>query len=212
MVSFESTITNNVFAYAREAMIQNNRPYPNGTEPLAAIQVFSATNNIFYFNRDDSPPSPPPPPLGVSPKPFYVQGGCTYSGGFPFEDFQLRANNMYWRTDGTFASDATAFRHQTIAGVPGINTLCNSFLPGTHTFLDFAGWQAFGQDLGSVIQDPGFANPAYPADDYSLPNGSPIAGFVVFDPHLPGRVRPAFTPPAVPATFLTQTFDPATDF
>ena len=223
---FASTIRNNVFAYAREAMIQNNRPYPNGTEPMPPIQVFTATNNIFYFDRDDTPPAPPPPPLGVLPEPFYVQGGCTYSGidgmGFPvpFEQFQHRANNMYWRTDGTFATDLNAFRYQPTAGMPGINTLCN--LGGMHTFLDFAGWQTLvqmnqvggdlGQDLGSVVQDPGFANPAFPADDYALLNGSPGVGFVPFDLDAPGRVRPAFTPLAVPPTFLTQTFDKMTDF
>jgi len=32
-----------------------------------------------------------------------------------------------------------------------------------------------------ATQDPGFADPPYPADDYSLPKGSPGVGFVVFD-------------------------------
>lgn len=33
-----------------------------------------------------------------------------------------------------------------------------------------------------VVQNPGFNDPAYPADDYSFPKGSPGVGFVVFEP------------------------------
>ena len=56
-----------------------------------------------------------------------------------------------------------------------------------------------------MVQNPGFNNPAYPADDYSLPNGSPGVGFVVFDPSQAGRSNPVINPPAVPATFPTKT-------
>jgi hypothetical protein len=42
----------------------------------------------------------------------------------------------------------------------------------------------------SVSQNPGFNNPAYPTDDYSLPKGSPGVGFVVFDPTQAGRSNP----------------------
>jgi hypothetical protein len=47
-----------------------------------------------------------------------------------------------------------------------------------------------GEDGQSVVQNPGFANPASPADDFSLPHGSPGAGFVVFDPSQAGRSNP----------------------
>jgi hypothetical protein len=63
-----------------------------------------------------------------------------------------------------------------------------------------------------VVQNPGFANPAYPADDYSLPKGSPGVGFVVFDPGQAGRSNPIIHPPAIPATFPTRLFNPATDY
>jgi hypothetical protein len=69
-----------------------------------------------------------------------------------------------------------------------------------------------GEDVQSVVQNPGFNNPAYPADDYSLPKGSPGVGFVVFDPNQAGRSNPVINPPAVPATFPTKTFNPATDY
>jgi hypothetical protein len=69
-----------------------------------------------------------------------------------------------------------------------------------------------GEDVQGVVQNPGFNNPAYPADDYSLPKGSPGVGFVVFDPSQAGRSNPLIDPPAVPATFPTKTFNPATDY
>jgi hypothetical protein len=62
------------------------------------------------------------------------------------------------------------------------------------------------------VQDPGFANPAYPLDDYSLPHGSPGVGFVAFDPTAPGRVAPTLHPPAVAPGFPTMKFDPASDY
>lgn len=63
-----------------------------------------------------------------------------------------------------------------------------------------------------MVQDPGFANPAYPADDYSLPHGSPGVGFVVFDPNLAGRSNPVIKPGPVAATFPTRLYNPATDY
>ena len=83
---------------------------------------------------------------------------------------------------------------------------------GTWTYYTFAGWQASGEDVQSVVQNPGFNNPAYPADDFSLPKGSPGFGFVVFDPNQAGRTNPVLKPPAVAATFPTKLFNPATDF
>jgi hypothetical protein len=76
----------------------------------------------------------------------------------------------------------------------------------------FAQWQGAGEDAQSAVRNPGFANPTYPADDYSLPAGSPGVGFVVFDPNQAGRSNPQINPPTVAATFQTKTFNPATDF
>ena len=56
----------------------------------------------------------------------------------------------------------------------------------------------------------GCAIPVYPIDDFSLPAGSPGIGFVVFDPTQAGRNNPVINPPAIPATFVTTTFDPTT--
>jgi hypothetical protein len=83
----------------------------------------------------------------------------------------------------------------------------------TYNFYTFAQWQTtVGEDAQSVVQNPGFNNPAYPADDYSLPKGSPGVGFVVFDPSQAGRTNPVIKAPAIAATFQTKLYNPATDY
>ncbi|HEY4360508.1 MAG TPA: IPT/TIG domain-containing protein [Bryobacteraceae bacterium] len=194
-----NTIKNNIIAYAGSAIIGIGDVYQDGVPPQPVTE-FNISNNLFYFDRSTA-----------SNPPFRVQGGCTYSAGFAYTTFELFSNNMYWRTDGAFASDIKAF-HVQPQSQPGPNTPCSADSK-TWNFYTFGQWQQLvNEDSISVIKNPGFKNPAYPADDYSLPNGSPGAGFVVFDPNLAGRTDPVLKPPAVPATFPTKNFNPATDF
>jgi len=140
-----------------------------------------------------------------------VQGGCLYAGGAPFTQFEQWASNLYWRTDGAFASDAKAFSVQLTAGT-GPNAPCNN-TNSDYSFYTFAEWQqTVGEDAQSVVQNPGFNNPTYPADDYSLPKGSPGVGFVVFDFTKAGRSNPIMNPPSVAPTFVTKLYNPATDY
>ncbi|HTR02694.1 MAG TPA: right-handed parallel beta-helix repeat-containing protein, partial [Thermoanaerobaculia bacterium] len=192
-------VRNNILAFGRQGMVSVNFPYGNGV-PSAIPQEFVVRNNLFYFDRSNS----------STPK-FWVQGGCLYSGGVPYPQFQEWSSNMYWRTDGGFAGDAKAFAVQPSPGT-GPNAPCNGNT-NNWTFYTFMKWQVqVGEDLGSVVQDPGFRSPAYPADDYTLPNGSPGVGFVVFDPGEAGRSSPVIQPPPVAATFPTKPFDPAADY
>jgi hypothetical protein len=193
-----SAIQNNIFAFARGAMINASDPYSYSTAP-PTVMFSVATNNLFYFDRNAS-----------STPAFYVQGGCTYTGGIAYTAFEQWSSNLYWRVDGAFASDPDAFHVQPGAGADAASP-CSS-ITTKWTFYTFAGWQKTGEDAQSVVQNPGFNNPAYPADDYTLPQGSPGVGFVVFDPSQAGRSNPVIMPPAVPATFPTKTFNPATDF
>ena len=194
-----NTIQNNILAYARISMVRISTPYPNGL-PTAIAQNAVVENNLFYFDQTfTSNPS------------FTVQGGCFYAGGAAYTQFQEWSSNMYWRTDGTFAADPKAFAVQPTPAT-GNNAPCatnsNKF-----TFYTFSQWQTqVGEDAQSLVQNPGFNNPAYPADDYSLSKGSPGVGFVVFDPTQAGRSNPVINPPAVPATFLTMTYNPATGY
>ena len=194
-----NTIRNNILAFARQGMIADNRPYPYGV-PSTANQAFIISNNLFLFDRSNS----------SSPK-FWVQGGCLYAGGFPFTQFQQWSSNLYWRTDGAFASDNKAFAVQPNPG-NGPDAPCTGNTT-QWTFYSFAQWQQqVGEDLHSVVQNPGFNNPAYPTDDYTLPKGSPGVGFAVFDAGQAGRTNAAIRPPAIAATFPTKLFNPTTDY
>jgi len=190
-----NTIRNNILAFPRLSMIGDGYPYASGSVPPSLVQTFVATNNLFYFDRDIT-----------STPAFFVQGGCTYSGGFPYASWQQWNSNLYWRTDGGFAGDATAFHVQPN---PGVDNPCYG---SSWAFVTWSGWQNMGEDVESLVQNPKFANPTYPADDYSLPAGSPGVGFVVFDPNQAGRSNPVINPFPVPATFPTKSFNPATDY
>ncbi len=194
-----NTIQNNILAYARIAMVRISSPYPNGV-PTAIPQNAVVEDNLFYFDRTfTSNPS------------FMVQGGCLYAGGVGYTQFQEWSGNMYWRTDGAFAADPKAFAVQP-SPATGNDAPC-AVNSNKYTFYTFAQWQTqAGEDTQSLVQNPGFNNPAYPADDYSLPKGSPGAGFVVFDPTQAGRSNPVINAPAVPATVPTKTLNPAADF
>ena len=194
-----NTIRNNILAFARLSIVADEFPYSSGA-PSSAKLAYVITNNIFYFDRSSA----------STPK-FYPQGGCAYSAGFGYTQYQQWNSNLYWRTDGGFSNDAKAFFVQPSAGT-GPDAPCTGDA-AKYTFYGFGDWQQkVGEDVQSVIKNPGFANPAYPADDYSLPKGSPGAGFVVFDPSQAGRSNPVIKPPAVAATFATKPFDPAKDY
>jgi hypothetical protein len=80
------------------------------------------------------------------------------------------------------------------------------------TYYTFSGWQGIGEDTQGTAQvNPSFANPAYPADDYTLAS-APTAGFVVFDLSQPGRQNPVLQAPTIAPTFQTALLNPATDF
>jgi hypothetical protein len=209
-----STVENNIFAFARTSMVNAYDPYVFGVSPPypPSPQFFVASNNIFYFDREsDSSPS------------FHVQGGCAFAGSTdvriaPYTGFQQWNNNLYFRTTGTpFDQDQQAFHVQTQdTGVTGCSGELANFKDWTFYYFrsPTPAWLSLGEDTGSVVKDPGFKKPAYPHDDYSLPNGPPFKGFNVFNPRLAGLSDPSLVPPvpAVAATFLTATLNPATDY
>ena len=189
----QSTVKNNILAFARQSLINSYDPYAFGTMPPQPL-FFVASNNLLYFDRN-------------GPESFYVEGGCTYAGAEPFIAYEQWNSNLYWRTDGTFAADPGAFHSQQSLdanGGCGNQKLWN--------YYTFAGWQGQGEDTQGVVKNPDFKNPSYPADDFTLPNGSPGAGFVVFDLMQAGRSNPKIMPSAVAPTFPTKLFNPVTDF
>lgn len=192
-----NTIQNNIFAYGRTGIFGLSNPYVNNSCSTAPILEFNAMNNIAYFDKKYNDG-------------FSVQKGCTYSCGFAYTQYQNLSSNLYWRRDGAFSTDAQAFHVQPKASSPMCDTLNSS---GTDwNYYTFSGWQGIGEDTqGTAQKDPGFADPVYPADDYSLAS-SPGAGFVVFDPSQAGRQSPVIQPPTVAPTFQTAPLNPATDY
>jgi hypothetical protein len=195
-----NTVTNNIFAYARQGMIANGNPYLTDVCPSGGPNlIFNSSSNLFYFDRNAT-------------ETFYTQYGCDYACGSPLTSLHNWQSNLYWRTDGAFNTDPDAFHYQPSASSPNI---CASSSK-SWTFETFAGWQGLGEDLSGVANvNPGFNNPVYPYDDYSLPNGSPGVGFVVFDPSDAGRNNPIIKPTDpidIPATMVTTFYNPASAY
>ncbi len=98
-----------------------------------------------------------------------------------------------------------------------------SFKGGTPTFIttrptrsySFGQWQAIGEDASSIVADPMFYNPNFPADNFTLRAGSPAfsVGFVLFNPGQAGRFSGSIpVPPTLPPAFPTQLLDPSTGY
>ncbi|MCU1302945.1 MAG: hypothetical protein JWQ87_3229 [Candidatus Sulfotelmatobacter sp.] len=152
--------------------------------PASGVLQFNFTNNLVYFDRGR------------------VQSGSLLCGT-NCSQVQMYSDNMYCYIRGSKCA-------------PPSNTFYTTDASGKYgsgkTFASFSDWQNIaGEDKASLVQDPGFANPAYPDDNYSL-RSSPGVGFVVFDPSLAGRSNPVIPSPTVGSTFPTAPFNPATDF
>ncbi len=198
-----NTITNNVISCSRIGGISNSSPYGTAaaTCPATVPRMFNATNNLFYFDRQST-----------SSPAMFMQQGCDYACGGSITALHNWQNNLYWRINGTFQTATKAFHVQTKDGSSALCTVGTN----TRTFYTFSGWQGLGEDLaGSANTNPGFNNPGYPADDYSLPDGSSNAYFLVFDPTQAGRTNPIVKPTDpvdIPAMFQTEFYDPTTSY
>ena len=156
--------------------------------PKKGYSQFSFGTNIVYQDR-----------TGQSTPSATVQGGDTYLGN-PVGLVQSYKNNDYWNTSENFAS-AEGFNAE--------DSLCQN-----KSVYDLTQWQALGEDVGSVSQDPGFTNPHYPVDNYSFVTGPPPIGFIPFNTSgtcatCPGRDFPSLKPPSVPEAFPTSPFKPS---
>jgi hypothetical protein len=102
-----NTFTGNIFAYGRLNMFAEQQPWPNVSScPSTLSPLVKLASNIFYFDLNETSNSSNS--LG-----FYVQGGCAYScsagASANYNNFQDYTDNLYWRTDGNFASDPDQF-------------------------------------------------------------------------------------------------------
>jgi hypothetical protein len=198
-----NTFKNNIFAYGRKGMFRENMAWPQGCGSSTRADLVS---NIFYFDQTDK--------TG-----FYVVAGCADSCSMAFNQYQNFARNMYWRTDGQFATDSKAFHVLTTTPPPDKASSCaQPSNPNTDwTFFNFSTWKSGhplvnGKPLpmnedweGTVSEDPGFGHSGLPSD--FLLSKSPVPGFDYIQTNdtiqTAGRTNPVLSPPPVPPTFPT---------
>jgi hypothetical protein len=193
------TFHNNIFAYSTRAMFAAQNPWSGGCKsPSLRLNI---TNNIFYFDRDES-------------SDFHVNAGCAWSCGLDYHKFLNFQGNLYWRTDGTFASDKKAFHY---GKEPQSGKKCGT-TAASWSFLDFSQWQGgrpqgaqmeMREDQGGTVTvDPHFGHTGH-ASDFLL-SKTPLAGFDHTKTNdtirHAGREHPSIMPPAVPATFPAYSF------
>ncbi len=198
-----NTFNNNILAYARSSMFREGKPWPRGCQ--GASMRASLTNNIFYFDRDSS--------AG-----FHVIHGCAYSCGLPQNQFQKFEGNLYWRTDGKFASDPKAFHAQNRE--PNDPSKCTA-PPNPDmawTYLSFSQWRENGSHgtspamredgAGTASVDPGFGKTGQPSDFLLTKNPMPGFNFANTNDTInhAGRSHPGAAVPDVPATFPNYRF------
>jgi hypothetical protein len=205
-----NTYRNNIFAYAREAMFNEGGPWPQGCGSDPTHQV-DLTNNIFYFDRNDQ-----------STPAFYVTNGCAYSCGANYNQFQSFQGNLYWRTDGKFATYPKGFH--VVTSVPSDPAGCsNPSNPAkAWTFLTFSQWQggtppngipaAMDEDTaGTVTVNPHFGSTGQPSDYLLSTNLVPGFDYTKTNDTIlhAGRNHPELSPMVpkmVPATLPTYTY------
>ncbi len=202
------TFRNNIFAYGRVSMFEQQTPWLQGCKLAPSPQV-NLVNNIFYFDLNDS-------------SGFYVTNGCADSCGLPYNQVQNFQGNLYWRTDGQFSTYGKAFHVLTRPpGGAAASTCSVPANPNTAwTFLNFSEWQngtpsvngsplPMNEDAGGTTTvNPGFGISGQ-AFDYQL-FGPPLAGFSAADTNdtilNAGRNIPVIFLLSVPATYPTYTY------
>jgi hypothetical protein len=203
-----NTFNNNIFAYGRQSMFEEQNPWPRGCNIAPSPQI-NVSNNIFYFDLNDS-------------SGFYVTNGCADSCSLSYSQFQNFQGNLYWRTDGQFSTYGEAFH--VLTSPPSGSSASSCGVPPTPnsawTFLTFSQWQnstplVKGSPLqvsedgsGTASVNPGFGVTGLPSD-YQL-SVAPVAGFNYANTNdtilNAGRNNPLIVPPNVPGTFPTYTF------
>jgi hypothetical protein len=189
-------------------VVQNNLVYNVTRTPffLHFGQGNSVTNNILAFGAQ-----------GQFERGDDDQGECA-SGLFPCTSsptlwFTATHNLVYFTGSGGALYDG--WNWDCTAG-SGTALPCTDFFPfDTNLYFNTAGavtfngnslaqWQALGEDVHSIVADPGFTDPV--DGDFSIkdPSVAMSIGFVPFDPSLAGRSPgAALSPESVPAGYPT---------
>jgi hypothetical protein len=198
-----NTFRNNILAYGRKGMFVEGNAWPQNCTNTLRVNLVS---NIMYFDQTDATA-------------FYVIQGCADSCSMSFNDYQNFQRNLYWRTDGKFATYDKAFHVLPDPPPPDQASSCTEPPQPGHdwTFFDFKTWQnghplvkgkplAMDEDAeGTVSVNPGFGHSGA-ASDFLL-SRSPVTGFDIAETNstikTAGRTNPSIHPPVVGPTFPT---------
>ena len=166
-----NTFTNNIVAYARRSMYEEQNPWPQNCTNTLRVNV---THNLFNFDLS-------------STQGFYAVSGCADSCGMSFNQFQNFQANLYWRMGGGFSSDPNAFYVLSDPPPPGEASQCSQLQNPPATMLTFSQWQSgdplvngvplqMNEDRGGTANvNPGFGTSGQPSD--FLLESAPVAGF-----------------------------------
>jgi len=186
-------ISNNILAFGARALFKKG-----GDENLHA---FTASQNIFYFDKGNSHG-------GIQFEGLRSLWSCGQTACASISNFN---QNLYFNTARNLATNPDAF-----FTTDGNSTQFNPSCKGQGLGCSFAQWQALGEDMLSVVQDPLFNGPSFAkGDDYTFQAGSPIAKitFTPFDSSQNGaKSTIAQFPLSVPAAFPMRLLDKATGF
>jgi len=176
--------TTNTFSNNILAFFKHGARQEGCATPASGVMQFQFSNNLVLFERNAT-----------------VQTGCNYPMGGSDSSVQSYTSNLYCYASGAGCALPTNAFFTTDAA-------CNA------SWGTFADWQGLGQDKTSLVADPLFVNPYYPADNFALKSGSPASqiGFTAFDLNAPGRSGSTPSIPPVAATFPTYTIEATPHF
>jgi hypothetical protein len=167
-------VHDNILAFAATGAVQRTLESPN------AVHFIRFHNNVIYLDTGSIQRRWQ---TGANLKSAWYCWGAPCSQAYDFQ------SNLYYRADRDLATDPAAF----------LITAQN----GAASTMSFAQWQTVqGEDAGSAIGDPGFADVVH--DDFRITGTLPIA-FAPLDPATAGAPPSTARPPAVPATFPIHT-------
>lgn len=142
------------------------------------------THNIVIWDRSDIQRTPG----------FWVCQHPISEEKVPCSERFLFDYNLYWNPEGKAPNFATA----------------DADNPRDTHWHSFGDWRKLGEDEHSINENPGFADPRYPADNFTLQSNSAVVkiGFVPFDPKQAGLSTPLPRPPSQPPAFPLEVLDP----
>jgi hypothetical protein len=180
------TVSNNIFAYNRKAMINTYAC------AAAGYNQYAIGNTISLQDR-----------TSTSVPSTNLQTGSTYLGS-PIGTAQEYSSNDYWNTSETFADDTKAFNSQP--------STCSSKTYYTFSGWQGLGEDVGSLSVNPNFVSPAYPNDDYSFENGPPNIGFTPFNTTGTCISCPGRSDPVIDPAAVPAGFPTDPFNPATDY